>query len=294
MEKAKNKSIFLYQATDPSVVFIIAACKYLKRDVQPLVSMPKLWELWESWRQKKDLVFIHSQMDVDIFYDWQSFLNIATDAIGSYINPRDIQATDSHPETHKVLDFMAESGLLKDAKDSLRPERWEKNKLAERYGKALSAAKIFLENQKKRDNLLQLFENAATEILSGKENFEVTKFAESFVRCVKALNEASAKLSVNEKPFIVAGRKVAYAYLDNLSPWLDLEEFKKRSLNTYPFLTILQYREDNKEYTWMGSKGIININQIFDIKSNNPYRALIQGSYTHTIARLKKEAEQFC
>jgi len=291
MEKKKNGSIFLYQTTDPGIVFIIAACHSLGLEIRPLTNMSMLWDLW---LQERELVFVHSQMDAGIF-DADTFLIIAGYSIGSYIDPLNIQSSDCHHDTQRVLDFLAISGYRKHVQDIANPKSWAKNKIAARYGKALGAAKIFMAAKDKQTSLSQLFENAAMEVLSGKENHNVSMFEQNFEKCETALSNAHAKLKISAKPFNIAKRKIAFAYLSNLSPWLDLERFQEEALSAYPFLVVIQYKKDEEEYTWIASKGKLNVRKIFDIRRDhaNQYKALIRGSHAVMIRLLKEEAREF-
>jgi hypothetical protein len=284
-EGEKRKILFLYQPSSPGVAFIIAACKISGLTIKPMLKMS---DLWDAWAEYDEIVLIHTKVDISIFDAWELFLDLAISSIPSYMNPLDLQAEDEYPQTQTVLEIMKQTGLLKNAQDSQNPEKWKGNKIAARYGKALKTAKIFLDNQDNPTALSRLFEDAAIEILYGKENKEITTFEKSISRCNEALKNALNKINLKNY-------NIAYAYLDNLSPWLDLSELQKEIFKLHGFLSILQYRKNNKELTWIGSNGKFNINEIFNIKNNkkSPYAILIEGPHQEVQNRIFYQIKQF-
>ncbi|MBN2884906.1 hypothetical protein JXE04_03200 [Patescibacteria group bacterium] len=290
-ETKKRNLVFLCQLSNPNVVFIMAACKALGLEIKPLLKMSNLWDAWTEY---DEMVLISSRIDLSIFEDWFIFLDLAINSIPSSINPLEIQDDDSHVETQKVLNFMKETGFLKHAQDMQNPEKWKENRLAARYGKSLAVATTFFENQNNLTGLWQLFEDAAIEILYGKENKEITTFNHSESRCSDALENALKKVNFETLP-LIANEKVAYAYLDNVSPWLNLRKFQKEVLRLNEVLFVLQYRKNNEELTWIGSNNKLNINKIFGIKNNeeSPYEALIKRSHKELLSYIFYQIKQF-
>jgi hypothetical protein len=285
----KQKSIFLYDPNELNAIFILAAIKKLGFKIWPINTMQSLWTwLIDGYYP----VFIISEKNRQNFPDLKTYLWLSKAKIGGFIDPCNIQKKDVNPDIQLVLTKLKKNSMLKNTEDISHPERWEKNPTAFRYGKALRAGKIFLKNKHKPERLIKTIDEAITEINEGKQSYSISLYEENYDYCLYILTEVKTKINTNNSPIKFGNKPIAYGYLDNISPWLDLEKLQKDLVILYPFMTIIQYRLDNKEYTWVGS-ATINVNLIFSIKNNdkNPHGATLKGPHDKIINLLKAEAK---
>lgn len=282
----KNKTVFLYDPNEINSIFLLSVIKKLGFQIWPI---EKLWQIIIS---DYSPIFVilgpHHQNLPDI----KMYLWILGNKVRGFINPFNIQKDDANPDIQLVLAELANKSMLKNTEDMSHSENWGKNLMAARYGMALSAAKISLKNNDKLSRLELLIERAIVEINSGKQDYEISNYEKNYENCVLALIEAKSKIKTDNSPVKLGREEIAYGYIDNISQWLDITKLQQDIITLHPFLSIIQYRNNNKEYTFVGS-GTINVNLIFDIKNNDksPYSAILQGSHAKIMRMLTMEAK---
>jgi uncharacterized pyridoxamine 5'-phosphate oxidase family protein len=172
---------------------------------------------------------------------------------------------------------------------------WEfsQNSLARYYARALHAARV-----KSRDANLDEYESLWIEILNdlderfhGKkvsQNYLIESYVHHYERVKEVTKQAFKKIKLDETikfPY----RHVAFAYIDNISQYLDLAQLRKLCLETYPYLCIIQYRENDQELTWFLSNKKLQVSQFFELpKSNHDYEALINFPHNKMLEHIKR------
>lgn len=172
---------------------------------------------------------------------------------------------------------------------------WElsQNSLARYYACALHTARV-----KSRDANLDEYESLWIEILNdlderfhGKkisQNYLIESYVHHYERVKEVTKQAFKKIKLDETikfPY----RHVAFAYIDNISQYLDLAQLRKLCLETYPYLCIIQYRENDQELTWFLSNKKLQVSQFFELpKSNHDYEALINFPHNKMLEHIKR------
>jgi len=289
----ERKSVFLYNHNEANNIFILAIAKKLGFQ---LWSLENLWDLINT---NYSPIFIISDKTFLDFPDLLTYLGMPGDKIGGYINVNNIQSNDPNPDINLILIYLNRDHMLKNTEDINCIANWERNPLAARYGKALTMARIFIKNQNKPSPWKELkwreiINEAITEINEAKQSYDISRYADRYDNYLANLNEAKAKISTKKPPIRLGNKPIAYGYLDNISPWLDLDKLKRDLLVLYPFIVIIQYRQDDNEYTWIASDKILNVNLIFNIKNNNknPYEATIGYPSNKVIYLLRKRVKR--
>jgi len=172
---------------------------------------------------------------------------------------------------------------------------WEvsQNALTLYYVRALHAALI-----KGNHYNLDEYESLWTEIINdldarfrGKKvssNYLIESFNNNYQRVKDSTTQAFKKIKVNET-IKIPYRNVAFAYLDNISQYLDLAKLKKLCLDAHPYLCIIQYRQNGQELTWFLSKQKLQVDQFFELlKSDNHYEVLINFPHNQMIEHIKR------
>lgn len=275
----KKNSIILYDPNEINAIFILAAIKKLGFEIW---SMERVWELFIT---NYSPIFVVPE-NLLKFPDLETYLWVSG---GGVIDINNIKKTDPNPDIQLVLNTLRKNSVLNNTRDIKYQERWERNSMASRYGKALKAAKIFLNNKGRSGEMAGIISEAITEINEGKQSYNISMYEDNYNRCTSLLTQTKAKISYN-CPVKLGNKQISYAYLDKISPWLDLEKLQKDLVILYPFITILQYRSNNREYTWIGSNHV-NVSLIFNVKNKNPHSIILRGSHKKIINFLKTEAK---
>ncbi|MGE5425936.1 MAG: hypothetical protein ACM3PZ_02595 [Bacillota bacterium] len=158
-----------------------------------------------------------------------------------------------------------------------------------RYYFALKAARIKAANTEDEGFYTRTLESIAREIASGSSYSDIDLLANFCQRVDMATEAAFEKINTNQDLFNIPGRPVAYGYLSNISPWLDLPVLKLQAQKSFPYLCILQYRKKDRELTWIGTNSVLDLELFFDLPCQGKNELLIEGSHRQVTKLLKSK-----
>ncbi len=286
------ETVIKFYPGEASNVFALAAALKAGYKIIPVSSMMEIWcgEV-EDTDEVEEILLLDIYADNANFPDLGVYLQMQGAKIKGMTNTQDLQSmslnSTQYQGIYRFLNYFA-GQMAADARDLRRPETWSYNKVAERYGRALRAATIKAYNTANKAFYAQALMDCALEIASKKRNFQIDDLVNGYL---KGQNEdlaaAKAKFSTSGHPFVLPGRTVAFAYLDNISGWLDLYTLGQEIRQLYPYLAIIQYRQNNKEYNWIISNGRVNVRQLLNLGhlEGDPYQVLIK--LPHKVAAKK-------
>jgi hypothetical protein len=283
----KRKKIFLYDPNEINAIFILATIKKIGFEIAPFNGAESLlkWILDDY-----SIVLIMSNKAFKLSPVLLTYTRIFSYKICGLINPLNIKKTDPDPDIMLVLKKLRKNGGIVNTKDIMVPEAWENNSMASRYGRSLQAAKIFLKNTNAEEELVGVIKEAVNEINKKEQGYQISMYADNYDRCRSTLTESKERVKY-KCPVKLGDKKIAYAYLDNISLWLDLEKLKNDLVVLHPFIVILQYKLKSANYTWVGSNNT-DVGLIFNIRNKkNPYSITLKGDHKKIINFLKTEAK---
>ncbi len=277
---------------EASNVFALAAALKAGYKIVPASSMSELWSNEPEERSyfatgkfsPEEIILLDIYPNDPSFSDLDIYLKMQRGKIKGTINAQEIQdlsptlGLTKYKGIYRFLNYF-DKHMAADARDLRREETWTYNQVAKRYGLALRAANIKAYNTAKQSFYAQALMDCALEIATKKRNFQVDDLVSGYFKGKgEDLAAAKAKFSTSGHPFVLPGRTVAFTYLDNISGWLDLYKLGQEVRQLYPYLAIIQYRKDNKEYNWIISNGKVNVRQLLNLGhlEGDAYQVLIK------------------
>lgn len=179
-----------------------------------------------------------------------------------------------------------------DSLDLKNSNRWIEKPNLSRYAKALHAAQVISNNKDDVTEYAELLISIAQSLIEQKNHVNIDTFCMQHQRVLDATDHCFGKINTKHNVLKLPGREIAYAYLDQVSDYLDLASLRKKCLQNFPFLTIIQYRQLGKEYNWFISKKELNVQTVFQLPaSDNNYEILIEYPHNLMHQHLKKVIE---
>jgi len=276
------EKIIIFDAHEPS---IICALSYFLDQGYELKSAPpeRIETLWNNpniWLLNVKYSIFGAKKDFDFFLDFHQ------DRIISLQDLIDFDENSNLSQEAQVFlkGWKKELSLIDLAHKIGDPKTWGYSKMAARYGKALISSRT-LNSHKIHENRMI---SAAREISNKKENFEIIDLSAKYPQISQATKKALEKIFIKNSDFSIPNREVAYGFLDNLSPLADFYAIKQEALKNFSYLTVIQFRDNNQEFTWLGSKNI-NIRQLFGInKTGNQQEVLLKGKFKEINKNFRK------
>lgn len=179
-----------------------------------------------------------------------------------------------------------------DSLDLNNPDKWERNVYAARYGKALYASKVVCLNKGDMTQHQALLIDVAHSLARKERNRDIDTLLIQYQRIIQTTEDYFQKISSKQNTLSLPGKEIAFGYLDQVSNYLDFSSLRKKCLSNYPFLTIIQYRQEGKEYTWFLSQKQLNVKIIFQLPSiESNYEVLIEYPHNKMILHLQDSIE---
>ena len=276
--------IIIYNAFDYSAVFFLAAAK--KAGYIPLSACSPS-KLWASESENIILCNINpTKIAFSIQYhpDVELYLIEKIKMIKALFFPPFTEWDKKKSYLNELMAYYTPT-MRKNDQD-IRSGNWDHNDQAERYAKALKTAMVKGSNNS-WDEYESVLQAAITEIANGQTSQLVNNFYYNYTRVAKASQNAIMRFKTN-KILKIPQRQIAFAYLDNVSDYLDFSYLRRHCLKTYPYLSIIQYRQYGKEYTWLISNKKLEVCQFFKLPPGNKYEALIEASHQAVLNHLQE------
>ncbi|PKM88519.1 hypothetical protein CVU83_01625 [Candidatus Falkowbacteria bacterium HGW-Falkowbacteria-2] len=259
------KTTVAYFPGDYTIVYALAACLKAGFELHPASNMHELWDI-----NSRQIVLLDIDSENPAFADFESYREYMRPKIISCLSLADLyeSATQKLNNNKVALQIWKQLIDIDDVFKSIvsLKKGYLKDITIKRFAYALRSASIKASNTNDQLFYYKTLENIAAEIADLNSNSEIDILAIYCERVNDTTKAAFKRITCNHSIFTIPYREVAYAYLANISPWLDLDELKKMAKEHYPYLSILQYRANDKEYTWIGSKyNQLDIRQFFDL-----------------------------
>lgn len=267
-----TQKIIIFDAHEPSIV---CALSYFLDQGYELKSSPpgnieNLWDNPDAWLFNVSHGISGDKKDFDFFLDFHPDKRISLQDLTDFGESPNLS-----PEAKDLLiGWKEQSNLRALAREIRDVTSWKYSRRAARYGQALVSSRT-LNTHKIHENVMV---EAAREIINQKQNFEITHLAEQYPSISRATENAMQKIFIQDSNFSIPSREVAYGYLDNISPLADFYAIRQEALRRFPYLAVIQFRENGQEFTWLGSKRL-NIAQMFLLNEGSKNEALIKGKF---------------
>ncbi|MDP3837026.1 MAG: hypothetical protein Q8Q67_02915 [bacterium] len=263
------KKTVAYNPSDYTIVYALAACLRAGFNLHPASNMRELWGINSS-----QIILLDIDEHNPAFVDLNSYQKIISNKVVSKFLLTDLYSNANHIlrdniYAHRIWKHLLDIDDVFENIASLK-QGHPKDISIKRYAYALHSASVKANNTDDPLFYYKTLEAIAHEIAGVKSYAEIDLLAIYRERVSETTKTAFGRISCDHKVFSIPYREVAYAYLANVSPWLDLDELKRMTKEYYPYLSILQYRANNREYTWIGSKdNRLDIRQFFDLPEKN-------------------------
>lgn len=162
---------------------------------------------------------------------------------------------------------------------------WHKNELASRYARALQSAMVKALNTN-WTIYEAVYQAVINELASQRTSVLVEEYYELYDQVQEVTNRAISRFQTNSLVRIPK-RRVAFAYLDTISDYLDINAIRSFCLKHYPYLSIIQYKLGAKNVTWLLSNKKLNLRQFFQLPLGNTYEAIINAPHKETLQYLR-------
>lgn len=256
----------LYDISEDNIIFALAACLREGYQITPIFSTADLWDHGENLILLN--ILEHTSADIQLFRAMKK-LHIKGEIDTRDLNNIYFKTTyQNHAEILKIVKFMNLPINLMTAQNLGDKAAWTSDQYAGRYGPALKAARVKALNTNDQKFLQTTIFFIAKEIYTHQKDRDIDNLVDWYQKTKKTTAEAWKKIKINTTLFNFPD--IAFAYLDEISPWLDLEAIKKDALASFKVLTVLQYRQDKQEYTWIGSQ-LPAAQDIFFLKNKGDY-----------------------
>jgi hypothetical protein len=280
------KKIIFFHPLTHNIVFVLAAALQAGYKILPALSMETLWD-----SDADEIILLDIHMDNNFhFPDLDIYLEFKNGTIKSTLYTEELYADfiqeknldklkfwppeQNHSGALEIIGHLLANNrqMIKDAIAMADENLWLENKTASRYGKALYAAGNKAKNMEDYHIYTEAIIAAAVEISTApKRSLAVEEILNGFARGRDSLAAALEKLSA-KAPFEIPGKKgkIGFAYIDTITPWLDIDRLRNEALNRFPYMAVIQYRQNNEDLTWIGSTEI-NISGIFSTPLGSGY-----------------------
>lgn len=278
----------IYFPGDDSIIFALAAALEAGYNIHPAIQMNELWDI-----ESEKIILLNIESNETKFVDLGLYLNLQQSRICGTVKLDDLYfAADENKFNSKEISLIWK--ILKRNKCYINDAILMQAEYSEntdirikRYTSALRASLVKATNTRDMLFYYKTLENIAREIQTKRDNLEIDILARYNWKMINATNEALERISFDHA-FMIPNRNVAYAYLSNISPWLDMYNLKQQALEKFGYLIILQYRLHNEDYTWIGSQQI-DVRQFFDLpRKGDQHEILLIGSHQYISRLIKK------
>ncbi len=279
------EKVVIFNPGDASIIFALAACLQAGYKIIPASSMSEIWD-----NENKPTVLLDIYQNDPRYPDLDIYLELQAAKIKHVISLHDMYHKKASQDAGalEIMKYVTPQ-MITDANNMKDFNRWNQDKLAVRYGQSLKAAKVRSLNDEDEYIYQQAVVYAAYEIFTKKKNYEIDTLAEAYQKMINVTLTAKQKVETNDSPFTIPNRDVAFGYLDHISPWLDLEKVKKDSLILFPYLVVIQYKNNGEDYTWVGSEGLLNVRHFINITGpGSPHQILLKGSHKKVTQHIRQ------
>ncbi|MDD3285807.1 MAG: hypothetical protein PHG95_04235 [Patescibacteria group bacterium] len=280
------EKIIVFDAHEPSLV---CALSYFleqgyKLEGSPLEEIAILWDNPDAWLFNINIMDSNQETDFYLFEILHPHKHISLQNLIDLGEDKNL-----NPEANALLrDWKQQRSLMALAREIREKKTY--SDYAIRYMMALTVSRT---TKGEKENA-EIFIAAARELAYKKKNFEITNLANQYPTVAKATENAIQKIKIQPSAFDIPNRQVAYGYLDNVSPMVDLYAIKKEITNKFPYLAVIQYRKNSEEFTCIVSKEL-DLQKIFLLDKNEAltkgeltYEALIKGELTKVNKRFRE------
>jgi hypothetical protein len=282
------EKIIIFNPSDYRILFLLSAA--IKADYTPTLAheLEHLWNAEEiiilNINPNEELAKANLHPDLDIL------LHCKSDKIQAWLNfPGELDSKNF--SVQNILKYFSPQMEI-DSLDLGDQKKWPDNPKIARYGKALRAAKVIAINKKNLTEYNELLLSNAYSLAEGRSNVSVDTFHVQYKRVLAVTEYCFNKISTKQQLIYLPQREIAFGYLDTVSDYLDFATLREKCLNNYPFLTIIQYRQEGKEYNWFLSKKQLNIRTIFQLpETDNEHEILIEYPHKKMIQYLQNSIE---
>lgn len=282
-----EKKIIICNPSDYRILFLLAAA--IKAGYQPSYGR-QLESLWEA----EEIIFLNIDPKVEpekfgLHPDLDIFVQFKAANIKAWLQyPGEFDSCNDSVQ-NILKHFPAQTNI--DSLDLNNPNKWERNVYTARYGKALYASKVVCLNKGDMTQHQALLIDVAHSLAEKENNLDIDTMLIQYQRVLVTTEHCFNKISKKQDLINLPGKEIAFGYLDNVSNYLDFSALRKKCLNDYPYLTIIQYRQEGKEYTWLLSRQL-NIKKVFQLpKTESDYEILIEYSHKKMLKHLQKLIE---
>ena len=278
----------IYFPGDDSIIFALAAALEAGYNIHPVIQMDELWDI-----ESEKIILLNIENNKSKFVDLELFLNLQKPRICGTTDLQKLYFAGSENkfnsrEIAMIWKILKRNKCYINDAILMRAEYSENTDIRiQRYASALRASLVKATNTRDMLFYYKTIENIAREIQSKKDNLEIDILARYSWKMNNITNEALERISFDHM-FMIPNRNVAYAYLSNISPWLDIYSLKQQALKKFGYLIILQYRLHNEDYTWIGSEQI-DVRQFFDLpRKGDQHDILLIGGHQYISRLIKK------
>lgn len=256
----KQDKIIVYDPRDTSIVCALShfwsqgyelhAEPFIGKNLCEILNNSNFWLLNTSQN-------IELKTDFDVFMWYSTSRKISLQDL-SNINPGKHES----PEITEFLKSWRQNrSLMALAREMRDSKTWNYAHKAARLSKALTVSRIINTPQ----DHIRMMMMVIAELNSEDSSLALDRLSAEYNEITRITTKILEKIKVQDSPFSLPGQAVAYAYLDNLSGYADIENIRKEALKKFPFLVILQFKKNGRGYTWIGSSKV-NVRKIFDIQ----------------------------
>jgi len=281
------KKTIIFDPSDQRILFLLVAA--IKAGYSPNYPQ-RLQHLWEAEEiillnidPNEELVKLRAHPDFDTFISFKlanikAFIHFPEKPEQKKFFDRD------NPSVQNILKYFSPQMEI-DSLDLIDKKRWAEKPVIARLGQALRAAKVLSVNRDDMTEYQELLINTAKKLANGKKTITIDTFQIQYQRIIDTTEYCFKKVSPEQKLIALPNKEISFGYLDNVSYYLDFSLLREKCLNSYPFLTIIQYRQREREYNWFLSRGQLNLQKVLQLPtSDNKHELLIE--YSHSLMRL--------
>jgi len=279
------ETVVIFNPGDSSIIFALAACLQTGYKIIPASSMAEIWD-----NGNRQIVLLDIYPNDPRYQDLDMYLKLQAPKIKFVIGLHDVYHKNANHDDG-VLELLRHvtPQMLIDANNMKDFNRTNQDKIAVRYGQSLKAARVKATNDEDEYFYQQTIVDAAYEIFTKKKNYDIDTLVEAYKKMLNVTLAAKQKIETKDSPFSIPKREVAFGYLDHISPWLDLEKLKKDSLLLFPYLCVIQYKNNGEDYTWIGSDGLLNVRHFINLDGVGPsHQVLLRGSHKQTTQHIRQ------
>jgi hypothetical protein len=278
------KKIIIYNTFSYDCVFLLAAAK--KAGYLPIsASSPS--SLWNS--DVEEIILCNIEPDKissspQYHPDIEIYLKGKIKFISGFLFTPFREWDKKNLRLNRIMSFY--TAQMRKNDDDMRSGEWQYNEEVIMYARALKTAMVIGLNTD-WSIYESLMHKVVLEISGQIPSSLIEVYSEVYDRVLETTKKAIGKLEVNSL-VQMPKRKIAFAYLDNVSDYLDFLDLRQACLDKYPYLSVIQYRSYGQEYTWLISNEMLDVSQFFKLESNNKYEALILAPHKAVLRHLNE------